>query len=157
MNFKAVVRSALFFTALMFYSVSGQSSERQPTNTPQSVVVEFYTDYLSALNDPDTESGLIKSQNAVDKYTNKHLKKLQDQDDSGADYFFATQEACPDWLNHISILQEKINDNVAGVELNLGYGNSLSIYDVHLVMENGRWLMDSVKFKSRKAESCYQD
>jgi len=157
MNIKTVVKTVIFFTALIFFSVSGQSSDRQVINKPKNVVIAFYTEYLSALNDPDTESGLTKSQNAIDKYTNKNLRKLQDENDSGADYFLSAQEACPDWLNHITVHQEKIKNNIAELELNLGVGNSLSVYDVHMVMENSHWLMDSVEFKSRKTEGCYQD
>jgi hypothetical protein len=50
----------------------------------------------------------MKSKIAVDKYTTKNLRKLQDMDDSGADYFFAAQDICPDWLDHINITHEHI-------------------------------------------------
>lgn len=97
----------------------------------------------------------MKSKIAVEKYTTKNLRKLQDMDDSGADYFFAAQDICPDWLDHINITHEHIKEYSADLELYLGLGNSLSIYDVHLVMKNSQWLLDSIKSHSRKTETCY--
>lgn len=155
MIYRTLLKTALFLTTLLMYSVPGQSSELPVIDTPQQVVVHFYQDYLSAVNDPNTESGLKKSQSAIDKYTTKNLRKIQDLDDSGADYFFAAQDICPDWLDYIHIEDENISKNSADLKLILGSGNSISIYDIHLVMKNKYWLMDSVKSNSRKTGSCY--
>lgn len=155
MIYKSLLKTAIFLTAIIVCSVSCKSSARPVINYPKQVVVDFYQVYLSAVNDPDTESGLMKSKIAVDKYTTKNLRKLQDMDDSGADYFFAAQDICPDWLDHINITHENIKEYSADLKLYLGLGNSLSIYDVHLVMKNSQWLLDSVKSHSRKTEACY--
>ncbi len=155
MIYKSLLKTAIFLTAIIVCSVSCKSSARPVINYPKQIVVDFYQVYLSAVNDPDTESGLMKSKIAVDKYTTKNLRKLQDMDDSGADYFFAAQDICPDWLDHINITHEHIKEYSADLKLYLGLGNSLSIYDVHLVMKNSQWLLDSVKSHSRKTEICY--
>lgn len=89
MIYKSLLKTAIFLTAIIVCSVSCKSSARPVINYPKQVVVDLYQVYLSAVNDPDTDSGLMKSKIAVDKYTTKNLRKLQDMDDSGADYFFA--------------------------------------------------------------------
>lgn len=125
--------------------------------SPEFVVKTFYSDYLTAWNDPDVGSGAEKSQRAIDTYTTQHLQQLNSDNDTGADYFTNAQEICPDWVNEIEAKTSSVISNKVVVELTLGHADSESKYDISLVLKNDKWLMNSVKFKSRKTGHCNEN
>jgi len=149
----------IFFTFLPGLRVSfgGLLNSAEIFKSPESVVIAFYTDYLRAFNNPDTSASIAQSQNAINKYTSRHLQNERDSDDSGGDYFTSAQDVCTDWIKHLKTEKVNVNDDSANLELTLGVNNSESNYDVRLKRKNDRWLIDSVKFESRKSETCNQD
>lgn len=103
------------------------------------------------------ESGAEKSQRAIDTYTTQHLQQLNSDNDTGADYFINAQEVCPDWVNEIEVKTSLVSSNKVAAELTLGHADSESKYDISLVLINGKWQMNSVKFKSRKTGHCNEN
>lgn len=147
------------FVFLIFSDISfgGNGSLKFNAVSPELVVKKFYSDYLTAWNDPDLESGAGKSQKAIDSYTTKHLQRLYSNDDSGADYFVNAQEICPEWVNEIKVRTSSVSSHKVATELTLGHADSESKYDISLVLKNGKWLMNSVKLKSRKTGHCNEN
>lgn len=143
--------------SFLSYSCWGGQLIAANEKSPDAVVQQFYKNYLSALSDPDVQSGLDHSQNAIDTSTTRHLKKLNSENDSGSDYFTHVQEVCPDWASNIKTKVLSSQNDVATVELILGKGGSESKYHVSLVNENDQWLMDSVKFEGSKTEHCNEN
>lgn len=149
---------AIFFVLLCSifsnFSFGSDSGTTGISGSPESVVSHFYSDYLTAWNDPDVERGIKKSQSAIDSFTTKYLQKLKDEDDSGADYFVDAQDICDEWKNNIYTKTVSVNSHTAMVNLTLGYGKGTSLYAITLVDNKGKWLMDSVKFTSRESTYC---
>lgn len=138
-------------------SFGENNSQALDAKSPEFVVKAFYSDYLKAWNDPDVESGAEKSQKAIDNYTTKHLQQLNSDNDTGADYFVDTQDICPDWANEIAVKTLPMGSDKAAAELTLGHADSESKYDISLVLKNDKWLMNSVKFISRKTGHCNEN
>lgn len=113
--------------------------------SPDEVVSTFYHDYLVAEEMSDMESANDLSQKVIAKYTTENLRKLRDNDDSGADYFVDAQDICEEWKSNIGTKKVSANDHRALVNLKLGYGKGTSLYDVSLVKVGGKWMIDSVK------------
>lgn len=103
------------------------------------------------------ECGAEKSQNAIDTYTTKHLQQLNSDNDTGADYFVDAQDICPDWVNEIAVKTSRAGSDKVAAELTLGHADSESKYDISLVLKNDKWLMNSVKFISRKTGHCNEN
>jgi len=127
------------------------------TKSPEFVVKTFYSEYLTAWNDPDVGSGAEKSQKAIDTYTTKHLQQLNSDNDTGADYFISAQEICPDWVNEIVVKTSSVSSDKVAAVLTLGHADSESKYDIRLVLKNGKWQMNSVEFISRKTGHCNEN
>lgn len=138
-------------------SFGENSSPALDAKSPEFVVKAFYSDYLTAWNDPDMESGAEKSQKAIDTYTTKHLQQLNSDNDTGADYFISAQDICPDWADEIAVKTSPTGSDKVAAELTLGHADSESKYDISLVLKNDKWLMDSVKFISRKTGHCNEN
>lgn len=150
----------LFTFIFAIFSNIGFGGNKNPAldaKNPEFVVKAFYSDYLTAWNDPGVESGAEKSQNAIDTYTTKHLQKLNSDNDTGADYFISAQEICPDWADEIVVKTSSAGSDKVGAELTLGHADSESKYDISLVLKNDKWLMNSVKFISRKTGHCNEN
>lgn len=124
--------------------------------SPDEVVSTFYHDYLVAEERSDMESANDLSLKAIDKYTTEHLRNLRDNDDSGADYFVDAQDICEEWKTNIGTKTVLANDNMALVNLRLGYGKGTSLYAVSLVKVGGKWLIDSVKPTFKGSIYCPQ-
>lgn len=124
--------------------------------SPDEVVSTFYHDYLVAEEMSDMESANDLSLKAIDKYTTEHLRYLRDNDDSGADYFVDAQDICEEWKTNIGTKTVLANDNMALVNLRLGYGKGTSLYAVSLVKVGGKWLIDSVKPTFKGSIYCPQ-
>lgn len=124
--------------------------------SPDEVVSTFYHDYLVAEEMSDMESANDLSLKAIDKYTTEHLRNLRDNDDSGADYFVDAQDICEEWKTNIGTKTVLANDNMALVNLRLGYGKGTSLYAVSLVKVGGKWLIDSVKPTFKGSIYCPQ-
>jgi len=122
--------------------------------SPEVVVSGFYHDYLVAADIPDMESANDLSLKAIFKYTTEHLRALRDNNDSGADYFLDAQDMCEEWKSNIYTKTISANNHIAEVNLKLGYGKGISMYSIHLVKANGKWLMDSVKPTFRGSIYC---
>ncbi len=148
---------AFIFSIFSNLSFGENNSSALDTKSPESVVKAFYSDYLTAWNDPDVESGAEKSQNAIDTYTTKHLQQLNSDNDTGADYFISAQEICPDWADEIAVKTSSVASDKVAAELTLGHADSESKYDISLVLKNDKWLMNSVKFISRKTGHCNEN
>ncbi|EIV2969478.1 hypothetical protein ACWWI0_003775 [Cronobacter sakazakii] len=125
-------------------------------SSPQDTVKQFYFAYLTAWNDPDIKRSLADSEKAVSEYTTQHLRNLMQDNDTGADYFISAQEVCRDWAYNIFTKNLELKKNTADINLILGYNRSKSVYQIHLIKKQGRWLMDSVKLYSRVRETCNQ-
>ncbi|MGJ3448868.1 DUF3828 domain-containing protein [Enterobacter sp. PTB] len=156
-NYTKIFLILFIFSLSLRVSFGGGLNSVETFRSPEDVVIAFYTDYLSAFNNPDASASIEQSQNAIDKYTSRHLQNERDSDDSGGDYFIAAQDICTDWIKNLKTEKLNINDDSANLELTLGVNNSESNYDVRLKRKDGRWLIDSVKFESRKSETCNQD
>lgn len=157
-NFKKLL--LLFTFILSIFSNHSFGENNNPTletKSPEFVVKAFYSDYLTAWNDPDVGSGAEKSQNAIDTYTTKQLQQLNSDNDTGADYFISAQEICPDWVNEIEVKTSSVGSDKVAAELTLGHADSESKYDISLVLKNDKWLMNSVKFISRKTGHCNEN
>ena len=138
-------------------SFGGGGNSAETFKSPEDVVIAFYTDYLRSFNNPDASASIEQSQDAIDKYTSRHLQNERDSDDSGGDYFTAAQDICTDWIKNLKTKKVNINDDSANLELTLGVNNSESNYNVILKRKGESWLIDSVKFESRKSETCNKD
>ncbi|EOI5729509.1 hypothetical protein ACMS09_002981 [Cronobacter malonaticus] len=125
-------------------------------SSPEDTVKKFYFAYLTAWNDPDIKRSLADSEKAVSEYTTQHLRNLMQDNDTGADYFISAQEACRDWAYNIFTKNLELKKNAADINLILGYNRSKSVYQIHLIKKQGRWLMDSVKLYSRVSDTCNQ-
>ncbi|WP_148242105.1 MULTISPECIES: DUF3828 domain-containing protein [Enterobacteriaceae] len=154
---KILLLLAFVFAIFSSLSFGDNNNPTLDTKSPEFVVKAFYSDYLSAWNDPDVGSGAEKSQNAIDSYTTQHLQQLNSDNDTGADYFINAQEICPDWVNEIEIKTFSVSNNNVAVELTLGHADSESKYDIGLVLKNDKWLINSVKFISRKTGHCNEN
>lgn len=158
LNFKNLL---LLFTFVLatFSNFSFGMNKNATCNaeSPEFVVKAFYSDYLKAWNDPDVRRGTEKSQAAIDTYTTNHLKQLNSDNDTGADYFTSAQEICPDWVNEIAVKTSSLGSDKVAAELTLGHANSESKYDISLVLKNNTWLINSVKFLSRKTGYCNEN
>lgn len=148
---------AFIFAIFSNLSFGENNSQAIDAKSPEFVVKAFYSDYLKAWNDPDVKSGAEKSQNAIDTYTTKHLQKLNSDNDTGADYFISAQEICPDWADEIAVKTSSAGSDKVAAELTLGHADSESKYDISLVLKNDKWLMNSVKFISRKTGHCNEN
>lgn len=146
----------IFFLGLRV-SFGGEGNSDETFKSPEDVVIAFYTDYLRAFNNSDASASIEQSQDAIDKYTSRHLQNERDSDDAGGDYFTAAQDICTDWIKNLKTKKVNINDDSANLELTLGVNNSESNYNIRLKRKDERWLIDSVKFESRKSETCNQD
>lgn len=140
--------------SFLSYSCWGGQLITVNEKSPDAVVQQFYKNYLSAWSDPDVQSGLDHSQNAIDTSTTRHLRKLNSENDSGSDYFTHVQEVCPDWASNIKTKVLSSQNDVAMVELILGKEDSESTYHISLLREDAKWLMDSVKFENSKTDHC---
>jgi len=138
-------------------SFGENNSPALDAKSPELVVKEFYSDYLTAWNVPDVDSGAEKSQKAIDTYTTKHLQQLNSDNDTGADHFISVQEICPDWAGEIAVKTSPVGSDKVAAELTLGHADSESKYDISLVLKNDKWLMDSMKFISRKTDHCNEN
>ncbi|MHA0273182.1 DUF3828 domain-containing protein [Enterobacter ludwigii] len=157
-NFKKLLLLFTFiFSTLSNLSFGENNNPTLNAKSPDFVVKTFYSDYLTAWNDPDMESSAEKSQIAIETYTTKHLQQLNSDNDTGADYFIDAQEICPDWTNEIAVKTSPIGSDNAAAELTLGRADSESKYDISLVLKNDKWLMNSVRFVSRKTGHCNQN
>ncbi|MDI6458425.1 DUF3828 domain-containing protein [Cronobacter malonaticus] len=125
-------------------------------SSPEDTVKQFYFAYLTAWNDTDVKRSLADSEKAVSEYTTQHLRSLMQYNDTGADYFINAQEACRDWAYNISTKILDLKKNTADINLILGYNRSKSVYQIHLIKKQGRWLMDSVKLYPRVSDTCNQ-
>ncbi|KEY57891.1 DUF3828 domain-containing protein [Serratia sp. DD3] len=153
MKFKNVIFSICL--VLIFFSENSVSDSKQTEiNSPESVVKKFYKEYLVADGSEDIEVAGGDLQKAINKYTTKHLRKVESENDTGADYFLDAQDTCPEWVDHIAVERIKVNNGTALVKLRLGYKPSLSEYTVKLKKQNDRWLMDSVRLDSRGSSFC---
>ena len=142
---------------MSFFSYSSWGVEKIKTESdkpPEAVVRQFYTDYLTAWSEPDVQLGLEHSQNVIEANTTSHLRTLNNDNDSGADYFTHVQDVCPDWVSNIATKVLSKRNGSAIVELTLGKDDSESTYHINLVNENKKWLMDSVKFEIIKTDHC---
>ncbi|NHV08879.1 DUF3828 domain-containing protein [Cronobacter turicensis] len=151
--------ATVLMMAACFSSVSfGQESEvaGSSISSPEDTVKQFYFAYLTAWGDPDIKRSLADSEKAVSEYTTQHLRNLMQDNDTGADYFTSAQEACRDWVYNIFTNNLELKKNTADINLSLGYNRSKSVYQIHLIKKQGRWLMDSVKIYSRVSETCNQ-
>ncbi|HDK6221588.1 TPA: DUF3828 domain-containing protein [Klebsiella quasipneumoniae subsp. quasipneumoniae] len=153
MKYHLKLRTIICAILFCFFATFGFGSS-DINNSPEVVISHFYSDYLTAWNDSDVGRGLEKSQQAIDKYTTKHLQNLKNNDDSGADYFTNVQEICPEWASEITTHISSLNNRKAIVELSLGHSDSESKYKINLVKNDDRWLMDSVLFVSSATGHC---
>lgn len=144
----------LFLSFFLVFCTVVQVKSSDVFNTPDGVVKAFYKDYLDAFFMSDIESRFNKSVNAILKYTTKHLRGLQNRDESGADYFTAAQSFCPEWTDNIRTSNIHIVNDTASLNVSLGYENNSSEYYIKLVKVDGKWLMDSVLFKSAYSGYC---
>jgi len=131
------------------------ASNERPLS-PAEIVSAFYHDYLVAAEIPDMKSSNDFSLEAIYKYTTEHLRHLQNNNDSGADYFVDAQDICEEWKSHIDTTIVSVNDHTALVELKLGYGKGTSLYAVSLVKNRGHWLINSVKPTFKGSIYCPQ-
>lgn len=154
---KTLLLFTLIFSTLPNLSFGENNNPTLNAKSPGFVVKTFYSDYLTAWNDPDMECGAEKSQNAIDTYTTKHLQQLNSDNDTGADYFVDAQDICPDWVNEIAVKTSPAGRDKVAAELTLGHADSESKYDISLVLKNDKWLMNSVKFISRKTGHCNEN
>ena len=156
---KSCLKLTTIFCALVLsifsrFSFGNDSGVSDISPIPESVVHHFYYDYLTAWNDPDVKHSLEKSNHAIDSFTTRHLRKLRNEDESGADYFTNVQEICPDWVSEITTNLSSLKNNKAVVELILGHSASESKYKINLVRNNDKWLIDSVSSVSRATGYC---
>jgi len=159
---KSTLKNLLLLLTFVFaifsnFSFGENNSPILDAKSPEFVVKKFYSDYLTAWNDPDVGSGAEKSQKAIDSYTTQHLQQLNSDNDTGADYLLNAQEICPDWVNQIEVKTSSVSSNKVAAELTLGHADSESKYDIGLVLKNDKWLMNSVKFISRKTGHCNEN
>lgn len=154
---KSLLLFTFIFSTLPNLSFGENNNPTLNAKSPEFIVKTFYSDYLTAWNDPDMASGAEKSQNAIDTYTTKHLQQLNSDNDTGADYFVDAQDICPDWVNEISVKASPMGSDKAAAELTLGRADSESKYDISLVLKNEKWLMNSVRFISRKTVHCNEN
>ncbi|EMN5322651.1 DUF3828 domain-containing protein [Enterobacter hormaechei] len=154
---KILLLLAFVFAIFSNLSFGDNNNPTLDTKSPELVVKTFYSDYLTAWNDPDVGSGAEKSQKAIDTYTTQHLQQLNSDNNSGADYFINAQEICPDWVSEIEVKTSPVSSNKVATELTLGHADSESKYEVSLVLKNDKWLMNSVKFISRKTGHCNEN
>jgi len=156
---KSCIKLATILCTLLlcFFSVFSFGSEPSVSNinrSPESVVNHFYYEYLTAWNYPNVKQSLEKSNSAIDSFTTRHLQKLRNEDESGADYFTNVQDICPDWVSEITTNLSSLKNNKAVVELILGHSASESKYKINLVRNKDKWLLDSVSPVSRATGYC---
>lgn len=145
---KKIFLCCLLFLSNTSFAVDGGIS------SSESIVSNFYHDYLTAWNIPEVSESLKKSHQAVDTYTTKHLRVLVSEDNTGSDYFTHSQDICPEWESNISVKKISINSRVAVYGMDLGYGKSKSSFTVHLIKLHKVWKIDSVEFNGRESGIC---
>ncbi|WP_129232775.1 hypothetical protein [Cronobacter condimenti] len=126
---KTSLKLTSIFCALLlsiFHALASEVSpgRRKLKDSPESVVQHFYTDYLTAWNDPDVGHGLEKIHNAIGSFTTKHLQKLKSEDGSGTDYFTNVQDIFPEWVDEIFINVSSLRSDKTVKELMLGHSEN---------------------------------
>lgn len=157
MKYKHAIFIILLTFAMLFFSsfcAKATSVNSEAKKTPEAIVRQFYSEYLTAWNDPNVQSGIERSQKVIESNGTNHLRKLNSNNASGSDYFTHSQEVCPDWVSNISTEIILKKNGLARVELVLGENDSESTYHINVVKENNKWLMDSVDFISSKTDHC---
>ncbi|WP_159679778.1 DUF3828 domain-containing protein [Yersinia canariae] len=144
----------IFLVFFLFFISCVTLASNTKSLSPEEVVSEFYHDYLVAAEMPDMESANDYSLKTIFKYTTEHLRAFRDSDDSDADYFLDAQDICEEWKKNIYTKTLSKNDQLAVVNLKLGYGKGVSLYTIGLVKIKRKWLINSVKPTFRSSVYC---